>query len=205
MFNLLLSGKKEELHGLLKQIIGHNLSAGITAPLLRELYMRFYMIGLQVLKQRDRELDGEIGKSYTGFILSNESPSVDEITESIFAYFENVATVCGESQDKFDVGSFKAFISQHYHEDIHLEMLAEKYNTSAQYMSRLLKRELGVGFQEYLLDLRIRKAKELLAQSERKIGDIWEAVGFNNRNTFIRAFKGKEGITPSEYRSNMSK
>ncbi|QJD86143.1 helix-turn-helix domain-containing protein [Cohnella herbarum] len=205
LFNLLLSGKKEELHGLLKQIIGHNLSAGITAPLLRELYMRFYMIGLQVLKQRDRELDGEIGKSYTGFILSNESPSVDEITESIFAYFENVATVCGESQDKFDVGSFKAFISQHYHEDIHLEMLAEKYNTSAQYMSRLLKRELGVGFQEYLLDLRIRKAKELLAQSERKIGDIWEAVGFNNRNTFIRAFKGKEGITPSEYRSNMSK
>ncbi|WP_182298555.1 helix-turn-helix domain-containing protein [Cohnella cholangitidis] len=205
LFNLLLSGKKEQLRGLLKQIIDHNVSAGMTAPLLRELYMRFYMIGLQVLKQRDKELDEEVGKSYTGFILSNDSPSVDEITESIFSYFENVANVCGEANDKFDVGSFKAYIDQHFHEDIHLELLAQKYNTSSQYMSRLLKRELGVGFQEYLLDLRIRKAKELLAQSDRKIGDIWEAVGFNNRNTFIRAFKGKEGITPSEYRSNMSK
>ena len=166
--------------------------------------MRFYMIGLQVLKQRDKDLDEETSNLYTSFILSNESLSVDQITESIFSYFDTVSSLSSETL-KFDVGSFKAFIDGHYYEDIHLEMLAQKYNTSAQYMSRLLKRELGMGFQEYLLDLRIRRAKELLSQSDRKIGDIWEAVGFNNRNTFIRAFKGKEGITPSEYRKNMSK
>ncbi|MFD3260382.1 helix-turn-helix domain-containing protein [Paenibacillus lentus] len=204
LFNLLLSDKKEEMHALLKEILDHNLSARISPSLLKELYMRFYMIGLQVLKQRDKELDEETGKLYTSFILSNESLSVDQITESIFSYFDHISTLCGETS-KFDVGSFKAFIDEHYYEDIHLEMLAQKYNTSAQYMSRLLKRELSMGFQEYLLDLRIRKAKELLTQSDRKISDIWEAVGFNNRNTFIRAFKGKEGITPSEYRKNMSK
>ncbi|WP_256760610.1 helix-turn-helix domain-containing protein [Cohnella sp. WQ 127256] len=205
LFNLLLTGKKEELHNLLKQIINYNLQAGITASLLRELYMRFYMIGLQVLKQRDKELDEGVGNLYTGFILSDQSISVDEITESIFSYFENIIIICNETNVKFDVSSFRTFIDEHYQEDIHLELLAQKYNTSAQYMSRMLKRELGVGFQDYLLDLRIRKAKELLAQSDQKISDILEAVGFNNRNTFIRAFKGKEGITPSEYRNNMSK
>ncbi|KOR82581.1 hypothetical protein AM231_19950 [Paenibacillus solani] len=204
LFNLLLSDKKEEMHDLLKKIIDQNLAARISPSLLKELYMRFYMIGLQVLKQRDKDLDEETSNLYTSFILSNESLSVDQITESIFSYFDTVSSLSSETL-KFDVGSFKAFIDGHYYEDIHLEMLAQKYNTSAQYMSRLLKRELGMGFQEYLLDLRIRRAKELLSQSDRKIGDIWEAVGFNNRNTFIRAFKGKEGITPSEYRKNMNK
>jgi len=205
LFNLLVSGKKEELRELLRRTIERNVSAGTSAPLMRELYMRFYMIGLQALKQRDKEPDEETGKTFTGFILSNGSPSADEITESIFAYFEKVAEACGDGGSKFDVGAFKAFIDEHYAEDIHLELLARKYNTSPQYMSRLLKRELGIGFQEYLLDLRIRKAKELLIRSDSKIGDIWEAVGFNNRNTFIRAFKSKEGITPSEYRSHMGK
>jgi len=204
LFNLLLSDKKEELHELLKTIIADNLSAHISPSLLKELYMRFYMIGLQVLKQRDKDLDEAHGNQYTGFILSNESYSVNQITESIFSYFENILALCSETP-KFDISSFKAFIDEHYNKDIHLEMLAEKYNTSAQYMSRLLKKELGVGFQKYLMDLRIRKAKEMLAQSDLKIADIWEAVGFNNRNTFIRSFKEKEGITPSEYRNNMNK
>lgn len=167
--------------------------------------MRFYSIGLQVLKMRDKELEEEAGRAYTDFILSNDSLSADEIAEAVLAFFDSVATTVAGGNAKFDVGAFKAFIDEHYHEDIHLELLAGKYKTSPQYMSRLLKRELGVGFQEYLLDLRIRKAKELLSGSDRKIGDIWEAVGFNNRNTFIRAFKAKEGITPSEYRSNMGK
>ncbi|RED56446.1 helix-turn-helix domain-containing protein [Cohnella phaseoli] len=205
LFNLALSGRKEELRELVENTIDRNVSSGISAPLMRELYMRFYSIGLQALKMRDKELEEEAGRAYTDFILSNDSWSADEIAEAVLAFFDSVVGAVAGGNAKFDVGAFKAFIDEHYHEDIHLELLAGKYKTSPQYMSRLLKRELGVGFQEYLLDLRIRKAKELLAGSDRKIGDIWETVGFNNRNTFIRAFKAKEGITPSEYRSNMGK
>nr|WP_301287978.1 AraC family transcriptional regulator [Paenibacillus sp. MSJ-34] len=111
--------------------------------------------------------------------------------------------VCSNAQQKFDVTAFKKFIDEHYSEDIHLEYLAQKYNTSAKYMSRLLKNELGIGFQEYLQQLRIGKAKELLRHSDKPIAQIWEEVGFNNRNTFIRAFKNQEGITPSDYRKNI--
>ncbi|WP_025691157.1 helix-turn-helix domain-containing protein [Paenibacillus zanthoxyli] len=48
-------------------------------------------------------------------------------------------------------------------------------------------------------ELRVQKAKELLAGST-MIQDIWASVGFNNRNTFIRAFRKIEGFSSMEYR-----
>ncbi|MBW4084582.1 helix-turn-helix domain-containing protein [Paenibacillus sp. S150] len=60
---------------------------------------------------------------------------------------------------------------------------------------------MGRPFHQYLQELRIGKAKELLARSGMPIQDIWASVGFNNRNSFIRAFRKLEGISPTDYRS----
>lgn len=203
LFNLLMSGKQEDVYELLKRVIDANIGQGIPDSMIRELYMHFYIVGLQVLKQKDRSLDDSVSKEYVSFIMSGESLSVDEITQYIFSFFENIMFACSNAEKKFDVTAFKKFIDEHYAEDIHLEYLAQKYNTSAKYMSRLLKNELGIGFQEYLQQLRVGKAKELLRHSDKPIAQIWEEVGFNNRNTFIRAFKNQEGITPSDYRKNI--
>ncbi|QTH40187.1 helix-turn-helix transcriptional regulator [Cohnella sp. LGH] len=138
-------GRKEELRELVENTIDRNVSSGISAPLMRELYMRFYSIGLQALKMRDKELEEEACRAYTDFILSNDSWSADEIAEAVLAFFDSVVGAVAGGNAKFDVGAFKAFIDEHYHEDIHLELLAGKYKISPQYMSRLLKRELGVG------------------------------------------------------------
>ena len=69
-------------------------------------------------------------------------------------------------------------------------------------MSKLLKKALGIPFKQYITNLRILKSKELLTDSDETIENIALKIGFNSRNTFIRAFKLLEGITPSEYRKN---
>lgn len=53
---------------------------------------------------------------------------------------------------------------------------------------------------EYLIDLRIRQAKELLHSTDMTVNDISMSVGYYNASSFIRRFKQHEGVTPNEYR-----
>lgn len=83
--------------------------------------------------------------------------------------------------------------------------MAEKYNTSAQYISRLIKKEVGMTYQSYLNHLRITKAQELLVSTDLSITEIYEQVGYNSRNTFVKTFKSMTGVTPSDYRRTQTK
>lgn len=105
-----------------------------------------------------------------------------------------------EERSTIDVGAIREYINTHFHEDIFLEKLADKYVTSPSYLSRLLKRNLGVSFNTYLANIRIARAKQLLESTSKSVNVIAEETGFNSRNTFIRMFKKHEGIIPSEYR-----
>ena len=67
------------------------------------------------------------------------------------------------------------------------------------YISRLFKEECGVGFAEYLNQIRVERAKLLIENGEMKLKDIVSRVGFNNYNYFFRVFKEIAGMTPLEY------
>ncbi|MDF2661042.1 MAG: hypothetical protein K0Q94_3833 [Paenibacillus sp.] len=92
------------------------------------------------------------------------------------------------------------YMNRHYQEDISLESVAERLGMSAGYISKLFKDQTGMNFSEYLNDLRMQKAKELLQSSECKIQEVAERVGYNNVNSFIRMFKKTTGFPPGEFR-----
>ncbi|MBP1991076.1 helix-turn-helix transcriptional regulator [Paenibacillus eucommiae] len=92
------------------------------------------------------------------------------------------------------------FIHAHYNEDISLEMMAEKANMSANYFSKYFKDKTGMNFSDYLSELRIQKAKEMLIHSDLRIQEISEKVGYLNTNSFIRMFKKITGTPPGEYK-----
>ena len=66
-------------------------------------------------------------------------------------------------------------------------------------MSRLLKKETGMGFAECLNKARINKAKSLISEGDIFIKDVVEKSGFHNYNYFFKVFRDIEGVTPSEY------
>lgn len=204
LYNLLLSSKREELFDLLQSIIGNHIALRMNDIVFKELYLNLYMIGAQVLKFKDKTLPESAYREYVRMILMENAPTVQELSDSIAGYYNQIMDSFDTGESRLEQASFKAFIDAHYHEDIHLEYLAGKFNTSANYMSRLLKKELGQSFQQYLQELRIRKAKQLLTTTDVHIHEIWAAVGFNNRNSFIRTFKNLEGISPLEYRNQHS-
>ena len=97
------------------------------------------------------------------------------------------------------------YLDKHYMEEITLDMIAEKYYFNASYFSTIFKNYFGKSFSNYLIEIRMKKAKELLVSSDEKIKEITNKVGYNDANYFIRAFKKYYGYTPEEYRRMKAK
>lgn len=92
------------------------------------------------------------------------------------------------------------YISNYFHEDLSIKKVANKVHLSHTYFSRLFKKELGVSFVEYVTNIRIKRAKWLLANTNDTIEAIAAQVGFNTPNYFSSIFKKHAGMSPSEYR-----
>lgn len=93
------------------------------------------------------------------------------------------------------------YIHEHYGQELSIEYFAEKTNMSIGHFSRTFKEEVGEKYVEYIAKCRLTKAKYFLLETDMKIDEIAEKVGYWGRNSLIRAFRRYEGITPAKYRS----
>ena len=92
------------------------------------------------------------------------------------------------------------YIYSHTHYRITIREVAEYLRLSESYLSRLFKKEMGISFSQYILNLKIDKAKNLLRFSEYSIGEITYYLGFSNESHFIQTFQKRVGETPNRYR-----
>lgn len=88
--------------------------------------------------------------------------------------------------------------------DISLDSVSEIVSINPSYFSTLFKRSMGVNFVDYLTDLRMNAARELLEDPLRSTAEVAGLVGYENANYFTRAFKKKTGMTPTEYRRQVA-
>lgn len=86
-----------------------------------------------------------------------------------------------------------------------LQQVADLFDISPNYLSRLLKQETGHSFIEYLSILRMDKVKELLVTTDLQVKEIVSRVGYMDTASFLRKFKAAEGITPGQFRERMRK
>jgi two-component system, response regulator YesN len=85
--------------------------------------------------------------------------------------------------------------------NLSLEEVAGELKLSPGYLSRLIKRDTGFGFVDYLTRCRIAKAVELVSDPTLKVFEAAEAVGYRSQHYFTRAFRKVLGVSPSEYRA----
>ena len=117
------------------------------------------------------------------------------------------AADCGSSRQKDYSSQCIELIHQHYADEaLNAEALAEACGVTLAYLSKIFKKEVGMGLLEYLQRYRIDSAKKMMAQSpEIRINVLCENVGYSNVATFIRVFKKYEGISPGSYRDQLLK
>ncbi|MEK3942310.1 helix-turn-helix domain-containing protein [Paenibacillus sp. FSL H3-0310] len=117
-----------------------------------------------------------------------------------------LVVISSRSESRDPIISFVLdYLDKHYGEDINLNLVADKLNLTPGYLSSIFKEKTNINFSEYLNNLRIERAKELLMNLELRIQDIALQVGYQNVNSFIRMFKRCAGITPGEYRKRYSR
>ncbi|MFH1761628.1 MAG: helix-turn-helix domain-containing protein [bacterium] len=99
------------------------------------------------------------------------------------------------------VKSAKKHILMNYiNEKYGLKEAAAHVNLSPDYLRKVFKKISGRNFGDYLNYIRIKKAKELLKNSNKRITEIAFSVGYGSLEYFNKVFKGKEKLTPSEFR-----
>ncbi|MDO4944987.1 MAG: AraC family transcriptional regulator [Ruminococcus sp.] len=92
------------------------------------------------------------------------------------------------------------FIEEHYSNQIKLNDLAKVAGVTEQHLCRLFKKNFQLRPMEYLAQVRIAHAKDLLVYSDKSIGEICEETGFQDSSYFSVVFKKYENVTPGEYR-----
>lgn len=117
----------------------------------------------------------------------------------IALYEKKETEIAGEQEERPITGIIR-YMQEHLEEEISLNILAEKFHLSAQYISQLFKNEIGVNFLAYLTSIRMEKAKKLLISTSLSIGEISVQCGYGDYRVFTRTFKKMEGSTPSQYR-----
>ncbi|MCX7773189.1 MAG: response regulator [Clostridia bacterium] len=96
------------------------------------------------------------------------------------------------------------YIRENYKEPLTLNDVAAHVYVSPSYVSRMFGRELGKNFVDYLNEVRIEKAKELLNDIRYKTYEIADRVGIQDARYFSRLFKKYTGLTPTEFREGLS-
>lgn len=91
-------------------------------------------------------------------------------------------------------------IHEEYDTDLSIENVAERLSYHPSYIWRVLKKEGDTSFTDYLMQYRLKMAKELLETTNMPIREIAEKLRYNNSQNFIRYFKKLEGLTPGRYR-----
>lgn len=92
------------------------------------------------------------------------------------------------------------YLTHHYTENVSLSMTADAVHMNAMYFSRLFKQTVGMTFTDFLIKLRMDKAKILLRSDDMKVFEVAHAVGYDNDKYFIRLFKRSTGLTPDAFR-----
>ena len=194
---LVQSGKSEKLSKLLSQLeanFGGNLE--LYKMQVREILLMLTQTGIaaggnpQKLIQRSGDLEQKI----------NESTDIQDIQRIVSENATEVTTIISEASQSAIEKAVK-FINENFERDLSVDEIAESQNLSKYYFMRLFKQSMGKSTVQYLKELRIERAKELL--KTKTITETAFAVGYNNSNYFSTVFKTETGMTPTQFQTTL--
>lgn len=155
-------------------------------------------------------MDSTCCNTIGGFLRNiEEIETFSEIEMIFYTQLEKMSEAAAEVTDwKMNSHYMKEilnFVQESFVQPISLEDVAAHVNLSVGYVSNYFKDKMKMSFTEYILKLRMDRAKELLAHTNEKIYRIAELTGYQNSQYFVTVFKKNTGVTPAEYRKYLKK
>ena len=104
------------------------------------------------------------------------------------------------AEDGGSIGRAIQYIENNFYRNISLEEVSQSVHMNTAYFSTMFKKQTGRKYIDYLTDLRMEKARNLLENTDLKIGNIAMMVGYSSTKHFTRVYKEKYGVTPGSSR-----
>lgn len=201
-----VAGKKEEAKRIIWQVYEENfgknrrvLSAGATEKLKTRLWSNLsalaekYSIAPEAVKQQVTERQGNDGSIKAWF---------DAMVCAIDCLDEGISEKRSKSQNK-NTDRIVEYVNENLCDNtLSLVRIADALGLHRSYLSNIFKSTYGENLSAYIERLRIEKARDMIKNTDMKIWDIAEAVGYTSDASFRRAFKRITGLTPGEYRES---
>lgn len=170
------------------------------------------MVFIEMITSLLKELSGvrQVSKDVwgEGFALYNgleDMSSSEEILKKLLSFSIKVSRELQQLQSnsgQMIIQNAKDYIGSHYgEEELSLSTVAEHVSVSTGYLSGLFKKEAKINFVEYLTNIRMEKAMELIRNTDKKTYEIAYETGFSNPHYFSVSFKKYCGMSPSDFRS----
>jgi two-component system response regulator YesN len=134
--------------------------------------------------------------------------TVHEIQEYYRQFFLNVTAMLKPHsiyRNEDPVENIKTYLQRNYYKNLTQDFLASLFYLNRSYLSSLFRTRTGEKFVDYLNDIRLEHAEELLQNPDQKMRHIAHAVGYDNEKYFFRIFKKRVGMTPDQYRKQLQK
>lgn len=126
--------------------------------------------------------------------------SLPELMEMLISYARRVSEIIGTVGSETVVKRMHAYMEKNYAQDLKLDSIAKLFGYNSAYLGKVFKREMGESFNNVLDHLRIDNAKRLLTDTDLKVYQVSERVGFSNIDYFYAKFKRYVGVSPKEFR-----
>ncbi|NQD65422.1 response regulator [Bacillus haikouensis] len=127
-----------------------------------------------------------------------------ELLELARMIAEKVSETRHSSNGTAIVENVRQYMDRHYANEISLTSLADQFHINSAYLSEMFKELVGQNFSDYLVNLRMDKARSLLMDEQLKIIEIAHLVGYSNSGYFSTVFKKRFGQKPLDYRKSMT-
>ncbi len=133
-------------------------------------------------------------------------PCISEFVEALSAWCIEFNKKMNTEYDNYAVKKKMqqalAYIQEHYAGDLNMAMVSNYISMNYSLFSNTFKQYTGNNFVTYLKNLRIREARRLLEETDLRVGQIGQMVGYENEKHFMKIFKSMCGVTPTEFRKN---
>ena len=150
--------------------------------------------------QNNTETDDIMSVFYRRYMFQ---PNLEKMQKEISGYVILILNSIRMASQESDLlfGRIQEYILNNYHRKLTLQVLASQFYVPSAACSSLIKEKLNMSFNEYLADIRLEKAKQLLQETDLSAERISDEIGYSNPKYFFKIFKKMTNLTPVEYRN----
>ncbi|THF77346.1 response regulator transcription factor [Cohnella fermenti] len=197
---LLDRGEAGELAKELERTMARFQSEGATREHLEQFYFGYAHMLLQAASRRGLSIYDALAAQELAEGQTARSAAAMSAWALKLAVKLGAACADGSKETSAIIAKVHSYIQDHLHEDIGRDDIARCVYRNPAYLSRLFRKETGLSLTDYIAQVKIERAKKLLTDTNDKISNIAEGLGYLHFSYFAKLFRKTTGLTPQEYR-----